>query len=133
MKTKTTAGIKVSVETFYQANQSHPFASHYFFTYRITINNIRINNISDYTVQLKKRHWYIFDSNGIKSEVEGDGVVGVQPILAPGQSYQYVSGCNLTTDIGKMHGIYLMKREIDGKIFSINIPEFLMIVPYKLN
>ncbi len=128
MKTKSTAGIKVSVETFYQANQSHPFASHYFFAYRITIKNI-----SDYTVQLKKRHWYIFDSNGIKSEVEGDGVVGVQPILVPGQSYQYVSGCNLITDMGKMHGIYLMKREIDGKLFNVKIPEFLMIVPYKLN
>ncbi len=128
MKTKSTAGIKVSVETHYNAKQSHPLASHYFFAYRITIKNI-----SDYTVQLKKRHWYIFDSNGIKSEVEGDGVIGVQPILAPGQSYQYVSGCNLTTDMGKMHGIYLMKREIDGKIFSVKIPEFLMIVPYKLN
>ncbi len=128
MKTKSTAGIKVSVETHYNANQSHPFASHYFFVYRITIKNI-----SDYTVQLKKRHWYIFDSNGIKSEVEGDGVVGVQPILVPGQSYQYVSGCNLTTVMGKMHGIYLMEREIDGKLFNVKIPEFLMIVPYKLN
>jgi len=128
MKTKSTAGIKISVETFYQANQSHPFASHYFFAYRITIKNI-----SDYTVQLKKRHWYIFDSNGIKSEVEGEGVVGKQPILAPGQSYQYVSGCSLTTVMGKMHGIYLMEREIDGKLFNAKIPEFLMIVPYKLN
>ncbi len=128
METKTTAGIKISVETFYQANQSHPFASHYFFAYRITIKNI-----SDYTVQLKKRHWYIFDSNGIQSEVEGDGVVGEQPILLPGQSYQYVSGCNLTTAMGKMHGFYLMEREIDGKLFNVKIPEFLMIVPYKLN
>ena len=78
---------------------------------------------------LKKRHWYIFDSSGIKSEVEGDGVVGVQPILVPGQSYQYVSGCNLTTAMGKMHGIYLMEHEIDKKAFSVKIPEFLMIVP----
>ncbi len=128
MKTKATAGIKISVETFYQANQSHPFASHYFFAYRITIKNI-----SDYTVQLKKRHWYIFDSIGIKSEVEGEGVVGEQPILVPGQSYQSVSGCNLTTDMGKMYGIYLMEREIDGELFNVKIPEFLMIVPYKLN
>ncbi len=128
MKTKLTAGIKVSVETNYKSKQSHPFASHYFFAYRITIKNI-----SDYTVQLKKRHWYIFDSNGIKNEVEGDGVVGVQPILVPGQSYQYISGCNLITDMGKMHGIYLMEREIDGKLFNVKIPEFLMIVPYKLN
>lgn len=128
MTTKATAGIKISVETHYKSKQSHPFTSHYFFAYRITIKNI-----SDYTVQLKKRHWYIFDSNGIKSEVAGDGVIGVQPILVPGQSYQYVSGCNLTTVMGKMHGIYLMKREIDGKLFNVTIPEFLMIVPFKLN
>jgi len=99
---------------------------------------ITIKNISDYTVQLKKRHWYIFDSNGMKSEVEGEGVVGEQPILAPGQSYQYVSGCNLMTDMGNMHGTYLMERVpraigIDGKLFNVKIPEFLMIVPYKLN
>lgn len=128
MKTKSTAGIQVSVETHYQANQSHPLASQYFFSYRITIKNI-----SDFTVQLKKRHWYIFDSNGIKREVEGDGVVGVQPILFSGQSYQYVSGCNLSTGMGKMHGVFLMEREIDGKLFNVKIPEFLMIVPYKLN
>ena len=83
--------------------------------------------------KLNATHWYIFDSSGIKSEVAGDGVVGVQPILVPGQSYQYVSGCNLTTVMGKMHGIYLMEREIDGKLFNVKIPEFLMIVPYKLN
>lgn len=128
MKTKSTAGIKVSVETHYNAKLSHPLSSHYFFAYHITIINT-----SDYTVQLKKRHWYIFDSNGIKSEVEGDGVIGEQPILAPGQSYQYVSGCYLITDTGKMHGIYFMEREIDGKLFNVKIPEFLMIVPYKLN
>ena len=128
MKIKSTAGIKVSVESYYQANESRPLVSQYFFAYRITIVNA-----SDYTVQLKKRHWYIFDSNGMKSEVEGEGVVGVQPILAPGQSYQYISGCNLSTTIGKMHGTYLMKREIDGKVFNVTIPEFLMIVPFTLN
>jgi ApaG protein len=128
MKTKSTAGIQVSVETFYQSKKSNPLASHYFFAYQITIHNA-----SDYTVQLKRRHWYICDSNGIKSEVEGNGVIGVQPILAPGQSYQYVSGCNLTTTMGKMHGIYFMEREIDRKLFNVMIPEFLMIVPYKLN
>jgi len=128
MKIKSTAGIKVSVESFYQENDSHPLASHYFFAYRITIFNA-----SDYTVQLKKRHWYIFDSNGMKSEEEGDGVVGEQPILAPGQSYQYVSGCNLSTTIGKMHGVYQMERTIDGELFNVTVPEFLMIVPSKLN
>jgi len=78
METITTAGIKISVETQYNYKQSPPFASHYFFVCRITIKNI-----SNYTVQLKKRHWCIFDSNGIKSEIEGEGVVGEQPIWAP--------------------------------------------------
>ena len=128
MITKLTAGIKVSVEIQYNAKQSHPMASHYFFVYSITITNV-----SDYTVQLKKRHWYIFDSNGIKSEVEGDGVVGEQPILIPGQSYQYVSGCNLLSDMGKMGGVYIMEREIDGEVFHVTIPEFMMVVPYKFN
>ena len=128
MITKSTAGIQVSVELQYNAKQSHPIASHYFFVYSITITNV-----SDYTVQLIKRHWYIFDSNGIKSEVKVEGVVGEQPILIPGQSYQYVSGCNLSSDMGKMAGIYIMEREIDGEIFNVKIPEFMMIVPYKLN
>ena len=128
MITKSTAGINVSVEIQYNARQSHPIASHYFFAYSITIKNA-----SDYTVQLKKRHWFIFDSNGIKSEVEGDGVVGDQPILIPGQSYQYVSCCNLLSDMGKMGGVYIMEREIDGEIFHVTIPEFMMVVPYKFN
>ena len=128
MITKSTAGINVSVEIQYNSRQSHPIASHYFFAYSITIKNV-----SDYTVQLKKRHWFIFDSNGIKSEVEGVGVVGEQPILIPGQSYQYVSGCNLLSDMGKMAGVYIMEREIDGEIFHVTIPEFMMVVPYKFN
>ena len=127
MITKSTAGIKVSVELQYNEQQSH-LSSHYFFVYRITIKNA-----SDYTVQLKKRHWYIFDSNGMKSEVEGEGVVGEQPILIPGQSYQYVSGCNLLSDMGKMGGVYIMEREIDVEMFNVTIPEFMMIVPYILN
>ncbi len=128
MITKSTAGINVSVEIQYNAQHSHPIASHYFFAYSITIKNV-----SDYTVQLKKRHWFIFDSNGIKSEVEGNGVVGEQPILIPGQSYQYVSGCNLLSDMGKMGGVYIMEREIDGEVFHVTIPEFMMVVPYKFN
>ena len=128
MNTQTTVGIQVSVDIQYNAQHSHPIASHYFFAYRITIKNV-----SDYTVQLKKRHWFIFDSNGIKSEVEGDGVVGDQPILIPGQSYQYVSGCNLLSDMGKMGGVYIMEREIDGEVFHVTIPEFMMVVPYKFN
>jgi ApaG protein len=128
MITQSTAGIQVSVEIQYNAQHSHPIASHYFFAYSITIKNV-----SDDTVQLKQRHWHIFDSNGIKSEVLGEGVVGEQPILIPGQSYQYVSGCNLLSDMGKMGGIYIMEREIDGELFNVTIPEFMMVVPHKFN
>ena len=128
MITQSTAGIQVSVEIEYNAKQSNPFTSNYFFTYSITIRNI-----SDDTVQLKKRHWFIYDSNGIKSEVEGVGVVGEQPVLIPGQSYQYVSGCHLLSDMGRMGGIYVMEHQIDGGLFNVTIPEFMMVVPHKFN
>ena len=73
------------------------------------------------------------ERRGRVREVEGDGVVGQQPILEPGQSHEYISGCNLKTEIGKMKGTYLMERVVDGKHFKVNIPEFVMIVPYKNN
>lgn len=128
MITQSTSGIQVSVDIQYNAQHSHPIASHYFFAYSITIKNV-----SDDTVQLKKRHWFICDSNGTKSEVEGDGVVGQQPILTPGQSHNYVSGCNLLSDMGKMGGIYIMERQTDGELFNVTIPEFMMVVPHKFN
>lgn len=128
MITQVTYGIKVSVETFYQPSQSNPLHSHFLFAYRITIENT-----CDYTVQLKRRHWYIFDSNGIKSEVEGEGVIGEQPVLEPGATYKYVSGCNLTSEIGKMHGNYTFEKEMDKSIFFVEIPTFIMEVPAKLN
>ena len=80
-----------------------------------------------------RRKWLIFDSNGTQREVEGEGVVGVQPIIEPGETYQYVSGCNLKTEIGSMKGHYEMLRLIDETMFNVDIPEFQLIVPYKLN
>jgi ApaG protein len=126
--TEVTAGIKVSVETFYQPSHSNAMQSLFVFAYRITIENA-----SDHSVQLKRRHWFINDSNGTKSEVEGEGVVGNQPVLTPGETYTYVSGCNLTTEIGRMRGTYLMERVADKKTFSVNIPKFDMVAPAKLN
>ena|ERR1017187_4562969 len=128
MTAEVTKGIKVSVETYYQDAQSNPAKSQYFFAYRITIENF-----SGETVQLLRRHWHIFDSNGSISEVEGEGVVGQQPVLAPGEIHQYVSGCNLTTEIGRMWGTYLMENKATKKRFKVNIPEFEMIAPFKLN
>ena len=128
MSTKVTSGIKIIVETFFQPGQSNYAQSLYTFAYRITIENSGTE-----AVQLKRRHWYITDSIGPKSEVEGEGVIGEQPVIEPGKSYKYVSGCSLNSEMGKMHGSYLMERQSDGKLFEVKIPEFNMIVPYKLN
>ncbi len=126
--TAITEGVQVSVETNYQPEYSSPTQLHYVFTYRITIENH-----SNYTVKLLRRHWFIHDANNTIREEEGEGVVGQQPILEPGQVHQYVSGCNLRSGLGKMHGTYLMEKVVDGSQFEVVIPEFSMVVPYLLN
>jgi ApaG protein len=128
MITHITEGVKISVETFYQPDYSQPLNGEYMFAYRIIIQNE-----SEFTVKLLRRHWHIFDSNGALREVEGEGVIGQQPVIEPQQSHQYVSGCHLKTEMGKMHGTYLMERIIDGKFFYVNIPEFQLTAPFKLN
>lgn len=128
MVTAITDGVKVSVETVYQPEYSNPTNEHFMFAYRV-----EISNLSDYAVQLLRRQWYIFDSNSSKREVEGEGVVGLQPVINPGETHVYVSGCNLKTDMGTMHGTYLMKRLMDDAKFDVNIPEFQLIAPFKLN
>lgn len=128
MVTEITDGVKVSVETEYQPEYSSPSQHHYVFTYRVSIENH-----SDRTIQLLKREWFIHDANTAVRTVSGDGVVGQQPVLEPGESHQYVSGCNLKSGLGKMHGFYEMERSVDGKRFKVAIPEFHMIVPFKLN
>ncbi len=128
MVTEITKGIRVSVENEYQPEYSSPRQFHYVFTYRITIENS-----SDSTIQLISRHWYIHDAGNIMREVQGDGVVGQQPVLEPGNIHQYVSGCNLKSGVGKMYGTYIMERVVDGRHFEVYIPEFTMIVPFKLN
>ncbi len=128
MISKISEGIEVSVETFYQPDYSNPVSGEYMFAYRITISNH-----NNFPVKLHRRHWYIIDSNGTTREVEGEGVVGVQPILQPAEKYQYVSGCNLRTEFGKMHGTYTMENLHNKSIFEVNIPVFEMIVPFKMN
>lgn len=128
MTTQITDGVKVSVETVYQPEYSNPDNEHFMFAYKI-----RIENLGDYSVKLLKRHWSIFDSNGTMREVTGDGVVGQQPVISPGEVHEYVSGCNLKTDIGFMEGTYDMQREIDGSPFKVAIPQFNLIAPYRLN
>jgi ApaG protein len=128
MVTEITKGVKVCVETFYQNEYSNPLNNEFMFAYRVTIENS-----SENAIKLISRHWHIFDSIGDYREVEGDGVVGQQPTLEPGASYQYVSGCNLRSEIGRMFGTYEMQRIDDGKLFEVAIPEFSLYAPPKLN
>jgi ApaG protein len=128
MVTQITEGVKISVETVYQPEYSNPGNEHFMFAYKITIENL-----TGYTVQLMRRHWFIFDSNGTHREVEGEGVVGLQPVIEPNDVHEYVSGCTLKTAIGSMKGSYQMKRIVDNEDFDVNIPEFNLIAPYKMN
>lgn len=120
--------MKITVEVAYQNGQLSSNTPEHMFAYRITIENT-----GDYTVKLLRRHWYITDLNVAKSEVEGEGVVGLQPVLEPGEFHQYVSGCAIQSEIGIMHGTYLMERQIDGKKFEVIIPAFNLIAPFRNN
>lgn len=128
MVTQISRGVKVTVETFYQEEYSNPSSDDYTFAYRITLEN---NN--SFPVQLLKRHWHIFDSTSQAREVEGEGVAGNQPVIYPGDQYQYISGCNLASEMGKMHGEYLMINTNSKRTFRIHIPEFEMVAPFKMN
>jgi ApaG protein len=128
MPTTTTQGVTVTVTTNYLPDYSSPSQEHFVFAYRIDIRNN-----SGYTVKLLRRHWFISDANGTVREVEGEGVVGRQPVLEPGESHQYMSGCNLKSGMGKMQGTYLMERLGNGDSFQVNIPEFTLMVPYRMN
>lgn len=128
MVTEITEGVKISVETIFQPEYSNPTNEHFMFAYKVNIENL-----SEYSVQLLRRKWSIFDSNGTNRQVEGEGVVGQQPVIEPGDNHEYVSGCNLKTDIGKMNGTYQMRRVVDNEEFQVIIPEFFLIAPYKLN
>ena len=128
MTSMISEGVQVSVETFYQADYSKPLESEYMFAYRITIENY-----NSFPIKLHRRHWYIFDSNWEHREVEGEGVIGVQPTLQPGETYQYISGCNLNSEMGKMRGNYQMENLNSKQFFEVQIPEFEMIVPFKGN
>lgn len=128
MESKISEGVEVSVESFYQPDYSNPISGEFMFAYRISIENH-----NSFSVKLHRRHWHIFDSNGTYREVEGEGVVGIQPTINPNERYQYVSGCNLRTEMGKMSGTYQMENLHNKLLFEVNIPSFEMIVPFKNN
>lgn len=123
MYQKMTNAIEITVKPFYLEDQSEPDEYHFVFAY-----NIRIQNHGGETVQLLNRYWHITDGIGRIQEVRGPGVVGEQPVLAPGESFEYTSGCPLKTSSGIMVGSYEMET-IDGKRFDVDIPAFSLDSP----
>lgn len=119
----TTGDVTVRVAVSYLPEQSEPARGRWFWAY-----HIRIENEGTATVQLLTRHWIITDGRGARHTVEGEGVVGEQPLIPPGGSYDYVSGCPLATPTGQMQGSYHMVRE-DGELFDAAIPRFALTAP----
>ena len=117
----------VEVQPEYLPEQSEPAHSRYGFAYTITVLNT-----GQVAAQLVSRHWIIVDGRGHTEEVRGLGVVGQQPLLQPGESFEYTSGCSLTTPVGTMKGSYQMVGE-DGTRFDAEIPEFVLAVPHVLH
>jgi len=124
----TTASIRVGVRVFYLADQSKPETGHFVWAYRVTINNQGAD-----TVQLLKRTWKITDAYGRTAHVHGDGVVGEQPIIKAGESFEYTSGTPLATPSGFMTGQYHMIKTADGAAFDIAIPTFSLDSPHQNN
>jgi len=125
MYSATTRSIKVTVEPHFLEDQSSPVESHFVWAYRV-----RIENHGGETVQLRRRHWRITDGMGRVQDVRGPGVVGEQPVLAPGQSFEYTSGTPLSTPSGIMVGTYQMETG-SGEHFDIDIPAFSLDSPHQ--
>ena len=119
----TTGEVTVRVSVSYLPEQSEPARGRWFWAY-----HIRIENDGTGAVQLLTRHWVITDGRGARHSVEGEGVVGEQPMIEPGASYDYVSGCPLATPTGAMQGTYRMVGE-DGASFDVAIPHFTLLAP----
>ncbi len=122
---ETTRSIRVQVQPTYLEDQSSPDEKYYVWDYRV-----RIENLGEETVQLLNRYWKITDAGGRVQEVRGPGVVGEQPVLAPGESYEYTSGCPLPTPSGIMVGSYEMETR-EGETFEIAIPAFSLDSPFQ--
>lgn len=127
METLTTRGIEVSVDTEYWSPYSHPERNHYVFAYKVTIDNR-----SDRAVRLRRRCWRVTEATGEVKVVEGPGVVGERPLLAPGGQFTYTSWCQLQTPTGAMEGYYTMDA-CTGESFPAYVPKFVLTAPWKLN
>ena len=127
MSEATTRGVLVSVTSRYLPERSDPRRAHYVHAYRVTIRNQ-----SDVAVTLLSRHWIITNGLGTEEHVRGAGVVGEQPRIEPGASFQYTSGAPLDTAVGTMHGSYRMQLD-NGELFDAVVAPFTLAEPYALN
>lgn len=127
MSIAVTQGIRVVVKSQYLPERSSPASRQYVFAY-----SVRITNEGTQSAQILGRHWIITDGEGKVQEVRGEGVIGVQPVLRPGQHFDYTSGCMLPTPRGTMRGTYQMVRE-NGERFDAEIAPFVLALPYSLN
>ena len=128
VKTALTYGVKITVESIYRKDLSNTENGLFFFNYRIVIENK-----NDFDIQLKTRYWFIFDSLNPAREVEGEGIVGEQPVLSPGRKHVYVSGCDLHSEVGYMQGHYVFEQLDTKKTFEVEVPRFSLITKPKLN
>jgi len=128
MNTITTEGIKISVKPSFNRGFSNIHENQFIFNYDITIENE-----GNHDVQLLDREWYIFDSLNKVETVKGPGVIGKHPILTPGDQFSYQSGCQLVSEIGYMKGSYGFINILTGKKFRVEIPQFDLVAPSKLN
>ena len=128
MVTQITKGIKVSVESSFEGTYYKESKLHYAFEY-----SVKIENQSKELVQLESRHWVILDSLNEEETVDGEGVIGKKPVLKPGQSHTYTSGCLLASPYGAMYGYYRMINLNSTKKFNVMIPVFKLSAPFSLN
>lgn len=125
----TDMNITIRVERAFQPSYSDPIKHEFMFAYRIVIKN---NN--PFAVMVRSRQWNVFDSNWEERIIEGDGVLGMQPVIAAaGGEFDYVSGCNLHSEIGQMQGQYTMENLETRELFKVHIPRFEFYAPFKLN
>lgn len=127
-QTQITQGIEITVKPMYQEQHSNPKLDKYVFAYFVTIRNT-----GEETVQLLRRHWFIYDSSNVLREVEGEGVIGQTPVLKAGEKFEYNSWTDMKTTIGKMYGYYTMQRLSDRAMIEAEIPEFQLVVPFVFN
>lgn len=128
MNTLITSGVQISVKSNFRSDLSEVIESQYFYNYRVVIENT-----NSFDVQLISRDWYIFDSMSSARYVNGPGVIGEQPIIKPSETYTYMSGCDLQSELGLMKGFYTLKNLVDGSLFEVFVPVFKLEYPPKLN